>query len=115
MAVQNCIGGAARGASWVALHNGGGVGWGEVMNGGFGMVLDGSDTAARKAKNLLEWDVANGITRRCWAGKVVYQIISIFCISHCEQRALVCPKSHFHPITNRLYEHGLLRLGGNYY
>ena len=68
MAVQNCIGGAARGASWVALHNGGGVGWGEVMNGGFGMVLDGSDHAAKKAENLLKWDVANGLTRRCWSG-----------------------------------------------
>jgi len=71
MAVQNCIGDAARGATWVSLHNGGGVGWGEVMNGGYGMVMDGSDDADRKSKNMLHWDVANGITRRCWAGKFI--------------------------------------------
>ena len=68
MAVQNCIGDAARGATWVALHNGGGVGWGEVMNGGFGHVLDGSDEAGEKARKVLAWDVSNGIARRCWSG-----------------------------------------------
>ena len=60
MAVQNCIGDAMRGATWVALHNGGGVGWGEVMNGGFGLVLDGSDDAARRAANMLLW-VSRGL------------------------------------------------------
>lgn len=69
MAVQNCIGDASRGATWVALHNGGGVGWGEVMNGGFGHVLDGSDEAGEKARKVLAWDVSNGIARRCWSGK----------------------------------------------
>ena len=68
MAVQNCIGDAMRGATWVALHNGGGVGWGEVMNGGFGMVLDGSDEAAKRAASMLLWDVNNGVCRRSWAG-----------------------------------------------
>jgi len=68
MAVQNFVGGAARGATWVALHNGGGCGWGEVINGGFGLVLDGSEDAAHKAKGLLFWDVNNGISRRAWAG-----------------------------------------------
>jgi len=68
MAVQNVIGDAFRGATWVSLHNGGGVGWGEVINGGFGMLLDGSDDAARRAKLMLSWDVANGLTRRSWAG-----------------------------------------------
>ena len=68
MAVQNCIGDAFRGATWVALHNGGGVGWGEVMNGGFGLVLDGSDDAARKAASMLNWDVSNGVARRSWSG-----------------------------------------------
>lgn len=68
MAVQNCIGDAFRGATWVALHNGGGVGWGEVINGGFGLVLDGSEEASLKAKSMLAWDVTNGIARRSWSG-----------------------------------------------
>ncbi|KAH8091127.1 urocanate hydratase [Aureococcus anophagefferens] len=67
MAVQNCIGDAARGATWVALHNGGGCGWGEVTNGGFGHVLDGSDDAGAKAARMLHWDVTNGVSRRAWA------------------------------------------------
>ncbi len=67
MAVQNVIGDALRGATWVSLHNGGGVGWGEVMNGGFGMVLDGSQGAGNRAQNMLDWDVSNGIARRAWA------------------------------------------------
>ncbi|XP_076046199.1 urocanate hydratase-like [Oratosquilla oratoria] len=68
MAVQNCIGDAFRGATWVALHNGGGVGWGEVMNGGFGLLLDGSEDAHYKATLTLGWDVANGVARRAWSG-----------------------------------------------
>ncbi|TMW55244.1 hypothetical protein Poli38472_013135 [Pythium oligandrum] len=67
MAIHNVIGDAARGATWVAIHNGGGVGWGEVMNGGFGMVLDGSQSAANKAASMLQWDVNNGVARRAWA------------------------------------------------
>ncbi len=67
MAVQNVIGDSFRGATWVSLHNGGGVGWGEVINGGFGMVLDGSDDAERRLKSMLFWDVNNGISRRAWA------------------------------------------------
>ena len=67
MAVQNCIGDAARGATWVALHNGGGCGWGEVTNGGFGHVLDGSDESGAKAATMLHWDVTNGVSRRAWA------------------------------------------------
>ncbi len=58
----------ALGATWVALHNGGGVGWGEVMNGGFGLVLDGSDDASHRAARMLHWDVNNGVARRAWAG-----------------------------------------------
>lgn len=68
MAVQNCIGDSFRGATWVALHNGGGVGWGEVINGGFGLLLDGSPEAEQRAKNLLHWDVNNGVARRSWSG-----------------------------------------------
>jgi urocanate hydratase len=67
MAVQNVIGDAFRGATWVSLHNGGGVGWGEVINGGFGMVLDGSAEADRRLEGMLHWDVNNGIARRSWA------------------------------------------------
>ena len=67
MAVQNVIGDSFRGATWVSIHNGGGVGWGEVINGGFGMLLDGSDEASRRLKSMLFWDVNNGIARRSWA------------------------------------------------
>jgi urocanate hydratase len=67
MAVHNFVGDAFRGATWVSLHNGGGVGWGEVINGGFGMVLDGSEEAGRRLKSMLFWDVNNGIARRSWA------------------------------------------------
>ena len=67
MAIHNVIGDSFRGATWVSIHNGGGVGWGEVINGGFGMVLDGSADADRKLKNMLFWDVNNGISRRAWA------------------------------------------------
>ena len=67
MAIQNVIGDSFRGATWVSIHNGGGVGWGEVINGGFGMVLDGSNDAQRRLENMLFWDVNNGIARRSWA------------------------------------------------
>ena len=67
MAVQNVIGDGFRGATWVSIHNGGGVGWGEVMNGGFGMVIDGSEDADRHISQMLLWDVNNGIARRSWA------------------------------------------------
>lgn len=67
MAVQNFVGDAFRGATWVSLHNGGGVGWGEVMNGGFGMLLDGSTEADERLTSMLFWDVNNGIARRSWA------------------------------------------------
>jgi len=68
MAIQNCIGDAFRGATWVAIHNGGGCGWGEVMNGGFGLVLDGSEEQGDKAMRMLNWDVSNGVARRAWSG-----------------------------------------------
>ncbi len=67
MAIQNVIGDSFRGATWVSIHNGGGVGWGEVINGGFGMLLDGSTDASRRLKSMLFWDVNNGISRRSWA------------------------------------------------
>ncbi len=67
MAVQNVIGDSFRGATWVSIHNGGGVGWGEVINGGFGMAIDGSEDSARHIREMLFWDVNNGIARRSWA------------------------------------------------
>jgi urocanate hydratase len=67
MAVQNFVGDSFRGATWVSLHNGGGVGWGEVINGGFGLTIDGSNDAERRLKMMLHWDVNNGIARRSWA------------------------------------------------
>lgn len=67
MAIHNVIGDSFRGATWVSIHNGGGVGWGEVINGGFGMVLDGSIDSERRLKSMLFWDVNNGIARRSWA------------------------------------------------
>jgi len=67
MAIQNVIGDSFRGATWVSIHNGGGVGWGEVINGGFGMVLDGSKQTANNLEAMLFWDVNNGISRRSWA------------------------------------------------
>lgn len=76
MAVQNFVGDAFRGATWIALHNGGGVGWGEVINGGFGLVLDGTEDAEQKARRVLSWDVANGVARRCWSGSpMAYEVI----------------------------------------
>ena len=67
MAVHNVIGDSFRGATWVSIHNGGGVGWGEVINGGFGMVIDGSEESERHIRQMLLWDVNNGIARRSWA------------------------------------------------
>ncbi len=67
MAIQNVIGDSFRGATWVSIHNGGGVGWGEVINGGFGMLLDGTPDAKRRLHSMLHWDVNNGISRRSWA------------------------------------------------
>ncbi|KRX04710.1 Urocanase [Pseudocohnilembus persalinus] len=68
MSIQNVIGDSFRGATWVSIHNGGGVGWGEVSNGGFGLVLDGSEAASKRAYDMLRWDVNNGVSRRAWNG-----------------------------------------------
>ena len=67
MAIQNVIGDSFRGATWVSIHNGGGVGWGEVINGGFGMILEGDKASEERLKSMLFWDVNNGIARRSWA------------------------------------------------
>jgi urocanate hydratase len=67
MAIHNVIGDSFRGATWVSIHNGGGVGWGEVINGGFGMLLDGTSEASERLKSMIFYDVNNGIARRSWA------------------------------------------------
>ena len=67
MSIHNIIGDSFRGATWVSIHNGGGVGWGEVINGGFGLLLDGTKETSRNLKSMLYWDVNNGIARRSWA------------------------------------------------
>ena len=67
MAIQNVIGDSFRGATWVSIHNGGGVGWGEVINGGFGMILEGNKQSEKRLESMLFWDVNNGIARRSWA------------------------------------------------
>ena len=67
MAVHNFVGDSFRGATWISLHNGGGVGWGEAINGGFGLVIDGSDKAQENIDSMISWDVNNGIARRSWA------------------------------------------------
>ncbi|KAF6779132.1 hypothetical protein AHF37_01417 [Paragonimus kellicotti] len=82
MSVHNVIGGAMRGATWVSLHNGGGVGWGEVMNGGFGHVLDGSDESIEKACRLLTWDVSNGVVRRAWSGHPLARLVLDYADKH---------------------------------
>ena len=106
MAVQNCIGDASRGATWVALHNGGGVGWGEVMNGGFGHVLDGSDEAGEKARKVLAWDVSNGIARRCWSGKILS--METKCVGDNSKMlmtvlAIATPKSTIFPLASGIH------------
>ncbi|KAH3761857.1 urocanate hydratase [Pelomyxa schiedti] len=75
MAVQNFVGDAFRGATWVSLHNGGGVGWGEVINGGFGMLLDGAPATSSRAAAMLSWDVDNGVARRSWSGHPYAQMV----------------------------------------
>ncbi len=67
MSIQNFVGDSFRGATWVSIHNGGGVGWGEVINGGFGLMLDGSQEASDRLQSMLSWDVNNGVARRAWA------------------------------------------------
>lgn len=88
MAVQNFVGDGFRGATWISLHNGGGVGWGEVINGGFGMLLDGSEEADRRLKMMLHWDVNNGISRRSWA-RNEEAVFAIKCAMDAEPRLKV--------------------------
>lgn len=104
MAIHNVIGDSFRGATWVSIHNGGGVGWGEVINGGFGLLLDGSEDASRRLKQMLYWDVNNGIARRSWARNDS----ALFAIKRAMQTnpelQVTIPQPIDHQLVNRLIE-----------
>jgi urocanate hydratase len=88
MAVHNVIGDGFRGATWISLHNGGGVGWGEAINGGFGLLLDGTATAEQNIRRMIHWDVNHGIARRSWAG---HEGAKATILRAMEQEPLLCP------------------------
>lgn len=100
MAVQNVIGDSFRGATWVSLHNGGGVGWGEVINGGFGMVIDGSPESDRRLESMLFWDVNNGIARRSWARNEEAIFTAKRAMERCETLRITLP----HPADDDLLD-----------
>ncbi|RNF27744.1 putative 2-aminoethylphosphonate:pyruvateaminotransferase- likeprotein,putative [Trypanosoma conorhini] len=102
MAVQNVIGDSFRGATWVSLHNGGGTGWGEAMNGGFCLVLDGSADAERRAKLMLMWDVLNGVTRRSWSGNACGYETAVRAMSRVEGLKVTIPQ-HVKPEVLKKY------------
>lgn len=108
MAIQNVIGDSFRGATWVSIHNGGGVGWGEVINGGFGMTLDGSEDADRRLKQMLHWDVNNGIARRSWARNEP----AMFAIKRAMQEnpnlVVTLPNPTDESLMDQLFENGLI-------
>lgn len=104
MAVQNVIGDAMRGATWVALHNGGGVGWGEVVNGGFGLVLDGSEDAENKLKMMLFWDVNNGIGRRCWSGSANAELNIKRQMNKCQELKVTLPYHADENLIRKIFE-----------
>jgi urocanate hydratase len=93
MAVQNVIGDSFRGATWVSIHNGGGVGWGEVINGGFGMVLDGSQDACTALHSMLHWDVNNGVARRAWARNEGAVFAAERAMKHCPELTVTLPNN----------------------
>ena len=103
MAIQNVIGDSFRGATWVSIHNGGGVGWGEVINGGFGMVLDGSAEAERRLKLMLLWDVNNGISRRSWARNEVAMFAIQRAMEEYSEMKVTVPNLADDDLINSLY------------
>ena len=107
MAVHNMVGDSFRGASWVSLHNGGGVGWGEVVNGGFGLVLDGSAECDERLESMLFWDVNNGIARRAWAGNDGAR----FAISRAMQRERGLTVTLPNPSADSLLDDALAKAG----
>ena len=98
------VGNAIRGATWVSLHNGGGVGWGEVINGGFGLVLDGSDEADKNLRSMLFWDVINGISRRSWARNPNAMVTLNRALSHHKDLSVTIPNLANDDLINKLFE-----------
>lgn len=107
MAVHNFVGDAFRGATWVSLHNGGGVGWGEVMNGGFGLLLDGTADAQRRARMMLCWDVSNGVARRAWAGNEPARFAAQEAMKAEPRMKLTLPEIADQELLSRLVPHTL--------
>ena len=103
MAVHNFVGDAFRGATWVSLHNGGGVGWGEVINGGFGLVLDGSEAAEKKLERMLHWDVNNGVARRAWARNPEARFAIEREMQKCEDLRITLPHLVNSDLLNSIY------------
>lgn len=103
MAVQNFVGDSFRGATWVSLHNGGGVGWGEVINGGFGLTIDGSEDAERRLRNMLYWDVNNGIARRSWALNPPALMTAGRAMSHNPMLKITMPNEASDDLLNALF------------
>jgi urocanate hydratase len=109
MAVHNVIGDAFRGATWVSLHNGGGVGWGEALNGGFGLVADGSDAADRRIESMIAWDVGNGVARRAWARNPG----AVFTTRQAMRREPRLEVTLPNPVDDRLLEEVMSRTGND--
>ena len=109
MAVQNFVGDAFRGATWVSLHNGGGVGWGEVINGGFGMLLDGSEECEEKLQRMLHWDVNNGVARRAWARNSEAEFAIQRAMNSEPLLRVTLPQHMDDDLLNLLFEEGDLR------
>jgi urocanate hydratase len=105
MAIQNFVGDSFRGATWVSIHNGGGVGWGEVINGGFGLLLDGTDDADIKLKSMLSWDVNNGVARRAWARNEGAEFAATRAMQNNEQLHITLP----HHADNDIIDKALQR------
>ena len=104
MAIHNVIGDAMRGATWVSIHNGGGTGWGEAINGGFGLVLDGSDTSDQALQSMLHWDVNNGIARRAWARNPHAMTTAEAAMKQEKRLAITLPKIVDEQILSKYFE-----------
>ena len=104
MSVQNFVGDAIRGATWVALHNGGGVGWGEVINGGFGVSLIGTAEERERLKHFMLWDVSNGVARRGWAGGKNGQFYAKYLMNKNSELQITIPHEASSEILDKLIQ-----------
>ncbi|CAK9290289.1 unnamed protein product [Gordionus sp. m RMFG-2023] len=109
MSVQNALGNVSRGATWVAIHNGGGVGWGRSINNGFGLVLDGSDGARQRAVSLLSWDVLHGMARRCWAKSSLKECFCGKGLTQEENKNILCHETKY-LLDNMMQQDPLLKI-----